>query len=173
MQKDRRTRHGRYFAFVFGVLLVLPLLSISALGSPAWAQDDDLNCADFSSQAEAQAELDRNPSDPNNLDADNDGQACEDFDYSSSGTGGSGAAAHQYRDSGAGIRGAGTRGAGTRGAGTRGAADHQYGNDDVIKGTIPDRRLSNTGGSPLILTAGALLLGTGLLLGRSVVRRAL
>jgi hypothetical protein len=23
MQKDRRTRHGRYFAFVFGVLLVL------------------------------------------------------------------------------------------------------------------------------------------------------
>jgi hypothetical protein len=101
------------------------------------------NCADFSSQAQAQAELDRNPSDPNNLDADNDGEACEDFDYSSSGTGGSG------------------------------AADHQYGNDDVIKGTIPDRRLSNTGGSPLILPAGALLLGAGVLIGRSVISRAL
>jgi hypothetical protein len=160
MQQDRRTRHGRYFAFLFGVLLVLALLSISALGSRAWAQDAGLNCADFPSQAAAQREYERDRSDPNNLDADNDGQACEDFDYSSSGTGGSGAADHQYRDSGAGIRGAGTRG-----AGTRGAADHQYGNDEVIRGTIPDRRLSNTGGSPLILPAGALLLGAGLLLG--------
>jgi hypothetical protein len=173
MQQDRRTRHGRYFAFLFGVLLVLPLLSISALGSRAWAQDAGLNCADFPSQAAAQREYERDRSDPNNLDADNDGQACEDFDYSSSGTGGSGAADHQYRDSGAGSRGAGTRGAGTRGAGTRGAADHQYGNDDVIKGTVPDRRLANTGGSPLILPAGALLLSAGLLLGRSVIRRAL
>jgi hypothetical protein len=163
MQQDRRTRHGRYFAFLFGVLLVLPLLSISALGSRAWAQDDDLNCADFPSQAAAQREYERDRSDPNNLDADNDGQACEDFDYSSSGTGGSGAADHQYRDSGA----------GSRGAGSRGAADHQYGNDDVIKGTIPDRRLANTGGSPLILPAGALLLSAGLLLGRSVIRGAL
>jgi hypothetical protein len=168
MQQDRRTRHGRYFAFLFGVLLVLPLLSISALGSRAWAQDDDLNCADFPSQAAAQREYERDRSDPNNLDADNDGQACEDFDYSSSGTGGSGAADHQYRDSGA-----GSRGAGSRGAGSRGAADHQYGNDDVIKGTIPDRRLANTGGSPLILPAGALLLSAGLLLGRSVIRGAL
>jgi hypothetical protein len=168
MQQDRRTRHGRYFAFLFGVLLVLPLLSISALGSRAWAQDAGLNCADFPSQAAAQREYERDRSDPNNLDADNDGQACEDFDYSSSGTGGRGAADHQYRDSGA-----GSRGAGTRGAGTRGAADHQYGNDDVIKGTVPDRRLANTGGSPLILPAGALLLSAGLLLGRSVIRRAL
>jgi len=168
MQQDRRTRHGRYFAFLFGVLLVLPLLSISALGSRAWAQDDDLNCADFPSQAAAQREYERDRSDPNNLDADNDGQACEDFDYSSSGTGGSGAADYQYRDSGA-----GSRGDGSRGAGSRGAADHQYGNDDVIKGTIPDRRLANTGGSPLILPAGALLLSAGLLLGRSVIRGAL
>jgi hypothetical protein len=143
MQQDHRTRHGRYFAFLFGVLLVLPLLSISALGSRAWAQDAGLNCADFPSQAAAQREYERDRSDPNNLDADNDGQACEDFDYSSSGTGGSG------------------------------AADHQYGNDDVIKGTIPDRRLANTGGSPLILPAGALLLSAGLLLGRSVIRGAL
>jgi hypothetical protein len=163
MQQDHRTRHGRYFAFLFGVLLVLPLLSISALGSRAWAQDAGLNCADFPSQAAAQREYERDRSDPNNLDADNDGQACEDFDYSSSGTGGRGAADHQYRDSGA----------GSRGAGSRGAADHQYGNDDVIKGTIPDRRLANTGGSPLILPAGALLLSAGLLLGRSVIRGAL
>src|SRR5829696_9368761 len=96
MQQDRRTRHGRYFAFLFGVLLVLPLLSISALGPPAWAQDDDLNCADFPSQAAAQREYEKDRSDPNNLDADNDGQACEDFDYS--GRGARGAADNQYRD---------------------------------------------------------------------------
>src|SRR5215216_4994747 len=116
MQQDRRTRHGRYFAFLFGVLLVLPLLSISALGSRAWAQDDDLNCEDFPSQAAAQREYERNRSDPNNLDADNDGQACEDFDYSGGQGGRGGGANDQYR----------------------GAADHQYNQAKVIRDTIPN-----------------------------------
>jgi hypothetical protein len=142
MQQDRRTRHGQRVTFLFGVLLVLPLLSISALGSPAWAQDDDLNCADFPSQAAAQREYERDRSDPNSLDADDDGQACEDFDYAARGAGG-------------------------------GAAVQQYGEDEVIKGTIPDRRLANTGGAHLIVPAGALLLSAGLLLVRSVIRRDL
>jgi Domain of unknown function (DUF1996) len=44
----------------------------------------------------------------------------------------------------------------------------------VIKETIPDKgTLANTGGSPLILLACVVLLSTGLLLGRSVIRRAL
>ena len=38
----------------------------------------ELNCEDFSSQSDAQAELDEDSSDPHNLDADNDGRACED-----------------------------------------------------------------------------------------------
>jgi Excalibur calcium-binding domain len=46
----------------------------------------DLNCADFPSQAEAQAVYDANPSDPNNLDEDDDGQACEDHPYGTTGT---------------------------------------------------------------------------------------
>jgi hypothetical protein len=37
----------------------------------------DLNCSDFDTQQEAQDELDADPSDPNNLDDDNDGVACE------------------------------------------------------------------------------------------------
>jgi micrococcal nuclease len=37
----------------------------------------DLDCADFASQAEAQEELNDDPSDPNNLDSDADGIACE------------------------------------------------------------------------------------------------
>jgi hypothetical protein len=38
----------------------------------------DRDCADFDSQAEAQAVLDDDPSDPERLDADDDGIACED-----------------------------------------------------------------------------------------------
>jgi hypothetical protein len=48
---------------------------------PALAQVDQYDCASFGSQESAQAELERNPDDPSNLDPDNDGQACEDYDY--------------------------------------------------------------------------------------------
>ncbi len=54
----------------------------------AMAQDEDprggLNCEDFDSQAEAQAELRRDPSDPGVLDEDDgpdDGIACETYPY--------------------------------------------------------------------------------------------
>jgi hypothetical protein len=43
--------------------------------SPAKSADKD--CADFPSQAAAQAELKRNPRDPYKLDGDHDGYACE------------------------------------------------------------------------------------------------
>jgi hypothetical protein len=43
------------------------------------------NCGDFGSQQEAQQHLTENPSDPDNLDADNDGEACEDYPYGSGG----------------------------------------------------------------------------------------
>jgi Excalibur calcium-binding domain len=49
--------------------------------TPAFAQADQYDCASFGSQESAQAEYDRDPSDPSNLDADNDGLACEDYDY--------------------------------------------------------------------------------------------
>jgi len=51
--------------------------------TPAYAQDV-LNCDSFNSQAEAQAELRRDPSDPNGLDEDDgadDGIACEVTEY--------------------------------------------------------------------------------------------
>ena len=40
-------------------------------------QGDAYNCPDFASQAQAQAVLRADPRDPNRLDADNDGIACE------------------------------------------------------------------------------------------------
>ena len=41
--------------------------------------DGDLDCADFDSQAEAQEAYDDDPSDPNGLDEDGNGEACEDL----------------------------------------------------------------------------------------------
>ena len=48
----------------------------------ALAQEDDLyDCPSFGSQESAQAELERDLSDPYNLDPDADGIACENYDY--------------------------------------------------------------------------------------------
>lgn len=59
----------------------------SAPGAESAGAGDRLNCEDFDSQNEAQAELDSDPSDPNDLDRNDDGDACEDFNYGSSGDG--------------------------------------------------------------------------------------
>src|SRR5215203_2423478 len=55
----------------------------------AVAQSDQYDCASFGSQESAQAVLDNDPSDPNNLDSDSNGIACDSYPY---GTGGSVAA---------------------------------------------------------------------------------
>src|SRR5215208_1538319 len=139
MHQDSRLRSGQLVALPFVALLLVAKLFVSERS--VWAQEEDeLNCKDFPSQAAAQREYQRDRSDPNNLDADNDGQACEDFDYG--------------------------------GRGARGAPDNQYGKAELIDKTIPDKgTLADTSGPPLILLAGAALLSTGLLLGRSVIRR--
>lgn len=60
------------------LLLSLVLAFLAPRVLVASAAQGDLNCSDFSSQAEAQAELDRTfPDDPHRLDADADGIACE------------------------------------------------------------------------------------------------
>jgi hypothetical protein len=53
---------------------------------PAAAQSNQYDCASFGSQQSAQAELERDPSDPNDLDPDGNGRACDDYDYSTSTT---------------------------------------------------------------------------------------
>lgn len=61
-------------------LLYLATLSMVAtlLFAPAASAQDTLNCDDFTSQADAQAALRADPSDPNGLDGnDDDGIACE------------------------------------------------------------------------------------------------
>jgi hypothetical protein len=61
-------------------LITAGLVAVSAtlVWSGAAGAQDVLNCDDFDFQEDAQAELDRNPADPNGLDGnDNDGLACE------------------------------------------------------------------------------------------------
>jgi outer membrane biosynthesis protein TonB len=66
----------RSITLVSSVLLVsLTLWMVWGNATNVAAQD--LNCSDFDTQQEAQDELESNPSDPNNLDDDNDGTACE------------------------------------------------------------------------------------------------
>jgi hypothetical protein len=50
---------------------------------PAAAQTDQYDCSSFGSRDAAQAELERDPSDPNNLDPDGNGRACEGYNYGS------------------------------------------------------------------------------------------
>jgi hypothetical protein len=49
--------------------------------APIAPAQQDLDCADFQFQEDAQAVLDQDPSDPNNLDADHDGVACEELPH--------------------------------------------------------------------------------------------
>jgi hypothetical protein len=67
-------------AVLVGLLLVAIALcfgsGIYGFGSSK-AQAQDLNCSDFGTKQQAQDELEADPSDPNNLDADDDGEACE------------------------------------------------------------------------------------------------
>ena len=64
-----------------GFALRMAWEEIADPSTPAYAQTDQYDCQSFGSQESAQAELERDPSDPSNLDADDDGIACEDYDY--------------------------------------------------------------------------------------------
>jgi hypothetical protein len=73
-------------ALVLGIAVVLagPDVTFGQPGAPdgprrsiiQLAQSDDLDCEDFKTQEEAQAVLDEDPADPNNLDPNQDGIAC-------------------------------------------------------------------------------------------------
>lgn len=65
MKKTRLT-----LAVLFSVLLTFG-------AAQAVFAADDLNCSDFDTQPEAQAHYDADPSDPDGLDRDGDGIACE------------------------------------------------------------------------------------------------
>lgn len=68
----------RWKLFAGAVVAATIVLSATWLAPTAQAQDI-YNCDDFTYQEQAQAVYDADPSDPNGLDGDNDGIACEDL----------------------------------------------------------------------------------------------
>jgi len=173
------------------------------------AQDDQYDCASFGSQESAQAELERDPSDPSNLDGDGDGEACDTYPYNGGG-GGSGddgeldcadfatqeeAQAEYDKDTSDpngldadndGIPceelpsdGGGENPIDPNPEGTTPAQD-QYGKKippadvsnpkDVIPGTGA-KKMPNTGGPPYLAVGALALLGTALIAGRGALRR--
>ena len=85
-------------------VLVTAVLTLGTTGTANAATDRD--CPDFASQAEAQAAFDAVPGDPERLDGDDDGQACEEYAYaaastSSSSTAGTGSSQVTTRPAGA------------------------------------------------------------------------
>ena len=60
------------------VRLFIAVLLVLLAAIPATAQEDRFNCEDLT-QARAQRILDRDPSDPNRLDGNTNGEACEEF----------------------------------------------------------------------------------------------
>ena len=71
--------------FACGFTLRMVWEELASPTTPAYAQTDQYDCESFGSEESAQAELERDLSDPSNLDADDDGLACEDYDYGVSG----------------------------------------------------------------------------------------
>ena len=87
-RRDEDGRRGVYGSRLLRGAAVVLVLVAGFAGRVAYAQDEDPtlgeDCSDFRSQAEAQAELRRDPSDPNVLDEDegpDDGVACETYPY--------------------------------------------------------------------------------------------
>ena len=105
------------------------------------------DCGDFRSRADAQAELERDPRDPNNLDSDDDGIACEELSGDGGGGGSPSPVRNQYPPEG------------------------DVGNPkDVIPGTGV-RRVPPTGGPPYHAFGALALVGAALIVGRGVLRR--
>jgi endonuclease YncB( thermonuclease family) len=157
----------------------------------------DLACADFATQREAQVVLERDPSDPNGLDADNDGIACEELAGGGGGGGDGDLDCADFATHGAAQRelakdrtdpnnlDADNDGRACEeliGEGRDGPTPvrEQYqakpppGPVDRPEGVIPRtgvRRVPPTGGPPYLAVGASVLLGVALIAGRGVLRR--
>jgi hypothetical protein len=132
--------------------------------------DQDLDCADFSSREEAQAGCESDPSDPQAGDADNDGQACEEFDYSGAATSGDGETTTAQRASDSSDASLARVRCEQLLRVVRNADRDQYFDsrtvesfeecmaEEILADTIPDKVLPNTGGRSVLLAPWVLAL---------------
>lgn len=93
---------------VTAAMAAIPLAGVASAAPTV----DDQNCKDFTSQSQAQQHYDADTSDPDGLDDDNDGQACEKYDYGATGGGQGQAAPGAPAESGSGDQGSGDQGSG-------------------------------------------------------------
>lgn len=139
-------------------LTAFSMVVMLMLAPTALAQTGDLDCPQLS-EAEKQAVYAADPSDPNGLDADDDGVPCED-DTTDDGSyeaptpvaedeDDDTAATAQYDQY---------------------AAEDQYAAQDQYAAPVPDTELPDTGGLSLLLVAGVLLVGSGIL-SAAILRR--
>lgn len=94
-----RTMLGAMIAAALILAVFSARLAWETIPSAQAQSGDQFNCADFDTQEEAQAEYDSDPSDPSGLDADDDGEACEELD-SGGGGGADTSGQYQYDSSG-------------------------------------------------------------------------
>jgi hypothetical protein len=185
-----RSHRGCLLPVIFVTLWALTLI----LGAPVFAQEDQYDCASFGSQESAQATYDADPSDPSNLDADDDGEACEDYDYGTTGTSPQGGdAGGETTATAEDASGADRQSADAFRCETflkvvrddRGNVRQQYQGDelivrrfeqclseDVIADTIVNRKLPDTGGPFPLLVLGLAAVALGALAGIVVLRRS-
>src|SRR5215207_2284986 len=117
----------------------------------------DVDCPELSYE-EAQAILASDPSDPNRLDADNDGEACEQNASSSPQPAPSPAPQPKEKEKSESST-----------ESSKESSKESYTKESTAEKQEQRKELPATGGSSLLLLAGALLLGTGLIV--SVVLR--
>jgi hypothetical protein len=153
--------------------IVFYLVLLSA--SPSSARD--LNCSDFQFQEDAQAVLDQDPSDPNNLDANNDGVACESLPR----RGGNSTVANltgvtvnqaPTTNSTGVTRNSSNRGGATASAGGAKASANSGRKKEPTVVNVPNKPLPPSGGLPVYaVVAASALTGAGLLALGLVIRR--
>ena len=134
-------------------------LPLAGIASAAPAADRD--CPDFSSQAAAQAAL--VPGDPERLDRDKDGKACEDYEYKS---GGSSAPATSSPTSPATGSASGSASSSASGTGSSGSSAEPVQVVTVPSGSVDAGDGSATGGAgddaaPLVLAAYGAVAASG------------
>lgn len=155
------------------------LLAVWQRSPTAMAQD--LDCSDFQFQEDAQRVLDSNLSDPNHLDRDKDGMACENLpSRNTSNTKSRQASSQQAKGGATAAQTGGTTSAQANSPAASTQAKAVAGGvtatasspSKVVPGTIPNKPLPPSGGPVASeAVAGLFIAGMGLLVGGFLVQR--